>query len=153
MTYELSLSDSAFIRVSKEKPGPPAPGSLGTLKDELESSYPGKGARIVRMACTGPKAYSYIVVDGDGNILDRVSKMKGISLQDRVEADLTHEAYVGLLRGGPSFRVSQTLFKKHIPSNSVSVNDITKQVSFTSTKRVLLKDSPTLNTLPYGYKE
>lgn len=152
LTYEISFSDSAFIRVTKDKPGPEATGALGKLKDELEAAYPGKGARIVRMACTGAKAYSYIVVDRDGNFLGRDLKAKGITLQSRVEPYLPHEAYVGLLEGNPPLRVPQTLYKKNIPSNSVSVIDITKKVSFTSNKRVLLKDSPTWNTLPYGYR-
>ena len=137
--------------MSPEKLGPEAPGWLGTLKDELESSYPGKGARIVRMACTGAKSYSYIVVDREGRIIDQVLKMKGISLQSRVKIE--HEDLVGLLHGSQPLRVSQTLFQKNIRSNSVAVNDIIKQVSMTSNKRVLQKDSPTLSTLPYGYQE
>ena len=144
------ITDSAFLVVTEDNPGPDAPGTLGTLKDELESSFPGVGARIVRMASTGPKSYSYVVADRDGNSIDRTLKMKGINLQSRVKID--HDDLVGLLRGGKPLQVPQTLFKKNIPSNSVVVNDIVKKVSFTSNKRVLLKDSPTLDTLPYGYK-
>ena len=138
-----------FLVVSPSAPGPEAPGWLGTLKDELESAYPGQGAWIARWVCTGPKSYSYIVCDKEGKVIDVVMKMKGVKLASGVE--LGHENLVKLAREGGSVRVPQTIFKKDVRTNSVNVNDVLKKVSFTSNKRRLLKDSPTLDTLPYGH--
>ena len=143
------FADSVFLLMDSSVEPPEAPGSLGMLKDELETSHPGKGARITSWRCTGPKSYSYVVTDRDGKVLDRQMKMKGVSLQSRVELD--HEKLDALVRGGQSIQVPQTQFKKNISAHSVAVNDITKKVSFTSNKRVLLHDSDTLDTLPYGH--
>ena len=138
-----------FLLIGPGTKPPLAPGTIGTLKDELESAYPGKGARIVRWACTGAKSYSAVIVDRHGNILDHVIKMKGITLQSRINLD--HDRIAELVTGGQPFQVPQTQFKKSIVSHSVCVNDVHKKVSFTSDKRVIVRDSEMYDTLPYGF--
>ena len=84
-------------------------------------------------------------------MIDQVIKMKGISLQSRVE--LSHDKVQHLVEGGSPLQVPQTLFKKDIATNSVFVTNVSKRVAFTSNKRVLLYGSPHLDTLPFGHAD
>ena len=143
-------TDSVYLVTSAERQGPEAPGHIGTLKDECKAEFPGKGAYISEMICLGPKSYCKTIVDRHGNVLAEDVKLKGVQLVSGVNLDKA--AFKQLLHTDSVIKVPQTQFKKNIHKGIVTTNEGEKKVSFCSTKRWILCDSPDYDTLPYGFK-
>ena len=137
-----------FVRISKGEPAPEAPGDLGKLKDEIEAGFPGKSAFINNFVAIGPKSYAYHVSDPAGNILDKVSKQKGISIVGDNPVDISD--LLKLLEGS-TFQYPQRLFRKNISTSCVEILDVTKKMKFMSDKRRIIKNSQNLDTIPYGW--
>ena len=138
-----------FLRESEHQPRPQADGSLGQLKNELETDYPGRSARISDFVALGPKCYAYQVRDGDGNLIKDVCKIKGLKMgSDGVRIGVEELRDIIKNQSRMSFR--QVKFKKNY--GTICITDTNQEIGFTSNKRRILDESPTLDTLPYGHE-
>ena len=143
------VADSVFLRESEHHPGPDADGSLGQLKNELETDYPGRNARITEFVALGPKSYAYQIHDGKGELIKQVCKIKGLKM-GAVGVRIGVDQLRDIIKNHSRLSFPQRKFIKNF--GSIHILDTSQEIGFTSNKRRIIDNSPTLDTLPFGHQ-
>lgn len=127
---------------------------LGEMTDEIAKDY-GDGAYISEFASGGPKNYAYKVLKQDGTESTAI-KAKGITITSKAEKtlnfDLVKETAQKFAVGEKKeSNVEQLLFRsdKH---HNVYTTVFPKVYRAVSDKRIIIKDHPFYQTVPFGYK-
>ena len=130
---------------------PDADGALGNLKNEIETEFPNRGAYISDFVSTGAKSYAYKVADVNGETIAEVVKVKGGRQTIKNAEVFTFKSLLAATREGLQLEGTQLLFTRDIHTQTNKSLNVTKKFAFSSNKRRLLPDTPTIETLPYGY--
>ena len=144
-------TDSVFLLLPDGMEGPRTSTLLGDLKDEIEDEF-GEGYRIICFYSSGPKSYTYTVVDPKGQVVKKELKLKGIQLSSQA-SEVVNPETIQTLTTNPSqvFKVPQWQIARDMKNRRLFNRTCNKRFTFTSSKRWFVPDSETCDTLPFGY--
>ena len=139
-----------FLLLGPDDLPPEMSGELGQIKDELESSYPNRGAYIKYFYSTGPKSYAYDVYDSNGYI-GTETKLKGIRMNSSLSKIFdTSETFSRVVSNRDTIDAQQLTFLRNVDAQTVKTSVCWKKFQFSSEKRRILP-SEMLDSVPYGY--